>query len=389
VGLTKEQRRLASRLIELQDASDWRGVVALEHEALALVQELRVTHPGLAGKIQGLLGLGFRNMRQYTRALALHEQHRAMEEALGDRAGVATACGNLGICLIDTGEYERARVLLEQQKAICEELGNRVGAATACGNLGCGYYATGDYGRAREMQEQCKAMCEEIGDRVGVLSACNNLGKCYLNTGEYAKAISYFTETYNLAKELQVGKDEIDAALGMGVALRLAFRVNLRVRALAASQLSGPLLSASACGDDGVREAEKWLQTALDGGVTTARLHLAHLAFDAGQEDTALAHLKDYLSWCVERGRDWCAGCQQKRGEDAQMLTCGGCRVARFCNADHQKMASRTKPSGGALLRWGRHKDMCALLGKWRQQIVKDGMSPDSCREDLLEFLQR
>jgi hypothetical protein len=32
-------------------------------------------------------------------------------------------------------------------------------------------------------------------------------------------------------------------------------------------------------------------------GLAAARLHLARLAFDAGPEDTALAHLQDYLSW--------------------------------------------------------------------------------------------
>ena len=85
-------------------------------------------------------------------------------------------------------------------------------------------------------------------------------------------------------------------------------------------------------------------------------------------------------------GRNFCDGCYQTRGEDAQMLTCGGCRVARFCSADHQKMASKSVASGGSLLQ-GRHKDVCGVLGKWRQQVVKDGMSPDVLRADLLAFL--
>ena len=149
-------------------------------------------------------------------------------------------------------------------------------------------------------------------------------------------------------------------------------------------------MSASACSDDGVCEAEKWLQTALDLGHAVAILHLAHLAIDAGSEDTALAHLQDYLSWCVEQGRSQCAGCYQTRGEDAQMLTCGGCPVARFCSADHQKMASKSVASGGpGNLLGGRHKDVCSVLGKWRQQVVKDGMSPDVLRADLLAFLRQ
>ena len=65
-----------------------------------------------------------------------------------------------------------------------------------------------------------------------------------------------------------------------------------------------------------MREAEKWLQIALDGGFTGAGLHLAHLDFDLGQEDTAIAHLQDYLSSHLERGRTRCAGCFQKRDKD-------------------------------------------------------------------------
>ena len=199
--------------------------------------------------------------------------------------------------------------------------------------------STGNYGRARELHEQHKAIYEALGDRAGVVAACGNLGNCCLNTGDYGRAISYFTQQYAMAKEMQVVLEQAKAALGVGIALRLEVRANVRGRAAGASELPGFHASASACGDDGVREAEKWLQTALDLGHAAAHLHLARLAFDTGPEDTALAHLQDYLSWCVERGRNRCAGCDQTRGEDAQMLTCGGCRVARFCSADHQKMA--------------------------------------------------
>ena len=137
-----------------------------------------------------------------------------------------------------------------------------------------------------------------------------------------------------------------------------------------------------------MREAAKWLQAAFDGGrVSFAKLHLAHLTFEAGQEDAALAHLKEHLSWHVQRGRDTCAACGQTRGEDTPMLTCSGCRVARFCSADHQKMASKKFSMGGNLIT-GRHRDMCGVLDKWRK-VVKDGSAPDSCTADLVAFLRR
>jgi hypothetical protein len=89
----------------------------------------------------------------------------------------------------------------------------------------------------------------------------------------------------------------------------------------------------------------------------------------------------------MQRGRDICAGCGQTRGEDTPMLTCSGCHVARFCSADHQKMASRKAALGGSLT-MGRHKDICRVLSKWRE-VVKDVVLPDSCTADLVAFLQR
>ena len=76
--------------------------------------------------------------------------------------------------------------------------------------------------------------------------------------------------------------------------------------------------------------------------------------------------------------------------------------------ADHQKMASK-KPALGGSLMTGRHKDICGLrihcgveVTEWStnkqhtlsvlskgREIVKDGVSPDSCTADLLAFLQR
>ena len=211
----------------------------------------------------------------------------------------------------------------------------------------------------------------------------------YPHTQEYVNAVAYLKAQHSLAMSLKLAHVQSDAALNMGVAFTLHVRAGRQGPATAADQAPGPRShsSASACLDDRVREAVKWLQAALDGGRPFAKLHLAHLALYAGQEDAALAHLKEHLSWRVQRGRDTCAGCGQTRGEDTPMLTCSGCRVARFCSADHQKMASKKAALGGCL-RTGRHKDICGVLSKWRE-VVKDGVAPDSCTADLVAFLQR
>ena len=56
---------------------------------------------------------------------------------------------------------------------------------------------------------------------------------------------------------------------------------------------------------------------------------------------------------------------------------------------ENVQMASRSFASGGNS--WaGRHKDICALLGKWRRICGKDGsVSADSLDADILAFLQQ
>ena len=142
---------------------------------------------------------------------------------------------------------------------------------------------------------------------------------------------------------------------------------------------------------DSMREAAQWLRIALRLAQThgfveneSALLHLSFLAFDTGEEEEALDRLKQYLQAQVDSARSFCRGCCQQRGDDAPMLTCGGCSVVRFCNEDHQRMASKK----GQPLHPVRHKDMCSLLRKWRQ-VVKGKTTAESCTQDLLAFLRK
>ena len=100
---TADQLRLLTTLKGLEEEENWQGVVNLERELLALA-----TTVGGAAALHGVLGNAFQGLGKYARAREMHEKHKAMAEALGDRAGVARACGNLGNCMSSTGEYMKA-----------------------------------------------------------------------------------------------------------------------------------------------------------------------------------------------------------------------------------------------------------------------------------------
>ncbi len=64
--------------------------------------------------------------------------------------------------------------------------------------------------------------------------------------------------------------------------------------------------------------------------------------FDAGQEDAALAHIKEHLSWRLQRGCDTCACCGLwANAGRAHAVSHVQRLVVRVSSADHQKMASK------------------------------------------------
>jgi len=297
-GLTKELRSLVTRLNELRAAADWRGIAALT-EALGLARDVRGVDPGLSCGIHSILGNAYQSLGDFSQAIKCHTQRLEIAKEVGDRAGEGRAYGGLG---------------------------------NAHGSLG-------DFSQAIKCHTQRLEIAKEVGDRAGEGSAYGNVGTCHMHLNEYVKAVAYFEAQHVMAISLKLAHDQSDAALNMGVALTLDVRAGRPGPSTGADEAPGAPShsSASACLDDRVREGAKWLQAALDGGHRFAKLHLAHLTFYAGQEDAALAHLKEHLSWRVQRGRDTYAGCGQTRGKDTPMLTCSGCRVARFCSADHTK----------------------------------------------------
>jgi len=166
-------------------------------------------------------------------------------------------------------------------------VGDRAGEGRAYANLGNLFESQGDFSKAIEYHTQRLAIAKEVGDRAGEGRAYGNLGTCHMHLNECVKAVAYFEAQHVMATSLKLAHVQSEAALNMGVALTLRVRAAGQGPVAGADQAPGPhsRSSASACLDDRVREAAKWLQAAFDGGRPFANLHLAHLTFYAGQED--------------------------------------------------------------------------------------------------------
>lgn len=312
------------------------------------------------------MGLCHENMCNYQRSLALYCDAKAIFEELGNDRGMALVYGNIGNYHLNMGNFASAKIELENSKLLYEGLGDTARMGAVYSKLGQWYSSTGDFDQAMKLYREDLKICRDTGNYVGAIQVCANMGKCDLNSGNIARAVSFFKQYHRMAKNVNIGCFTRDATYSIGVALRIKVR-NTRC-------------------DDEAREAEEWLQNAKDLGHKTASLQLARLAFDAHQSDKAISHLKDFMSLFMQLGPNQCSGCHQMREHDVSMLMCGGCRVAKFCNVEHQKMASKRVSSGRMLLNI-RHKEVCGLLGKWKKVVVNGGNSPETLHDEFLAFL--
>jgi hypothetical protein len=121
------------------------------------------------------------------------------------------------------------------------------------------------------------------------------------------------------------------------------------------------------------------------------RMHVAVLEFKQGHEAAALEALKEHLSILVglkrSKSSGLCAACGQCKDKETSMMTCGSCKVARFCDASHQKESWQEMYHSEGHVKYGGHKHVCKLLKRWR--LVEHGdEAEEACQPDMIAFLK-
>jgi predicted ATPase/class 3 adenylate cyclase len=89
----------------------------------------------------------------------------ALSERLGDRAGMAMACNDLGEAAREAGDAQRAAALYERALGLWRELGDATGVSRAAQNLAQVARQSGDLTRAGKLLREAHAAATGIGDR--------------------------------------------------------------------------------------------------------------------------------------------------------------------------------------------------------------------------------
>ena len=128
---TAVQDRVLLQLEQLADASDWRGVAALEREGEEVAAAVRTAMPGHAAYVYSTLGSAYHLLGDFSKAIKYHTQHLAMAKEMADRAGEGRAHRNLGIAYQSQGDFSRAIDTQKQESKIAKEVSHRAGEGVA------------------------------------------------------------------------------------------------------------------------------------------------------------------------------------------------------------------------------------------------------------------
>jgi tetratricopeptide (TPR) repeat protein len=176
----------------------------------------RLRHKVYEANTLGNLGNAYRNLGDYPRAIAYHEQDLAIRQAIGDWTGKGNALGNLGNAYNGSCNYPRAIDFYEQRLAIARAIGDRRGEGAALGNLGTAYTGLCDYHRAIAFHKQQLVIMRDLRDRRGESSALNNLGTACKKSGYYDWAVRFYEQALEVGQAIgdQISVSEISWNLG-------------------------------------------------------------------------------------------------------------------------------------------------------------------------------
>jgi tetratricopeptide (TPR) repeat protein len=180
-GDYQEARRQYQRSLEIDEALGDRAGMATSYHQLGILAHLQ-------GDYQEA-------RRQYQRSLEI-------KEALGNRAGMATSYHQLGILAQQQGDYQEARRQYQRSLEIDEALGNRAGLANSYHQLGILAYLQGDYQEARRQYQRSLEIDEALGNRAGLATSYHQLGNLAQRQGDYQEARRQYQRSLEIKEAL-------------------------------------------------------------------------------------------------------------------------------------------------------------------------------------------
>jgi len=150
----------------------------------------------------GSFGNLYNSQGAYKKALEKYEEARAIHEALGHKAGVANATGNIAIVRQKQGKFAMALERHERALELFRELGNKDGEANSYNNIGLIYLKRGRLEKALEMLEEALDINQAQGRKEAEANSYINIGSVYQSLDLQEEALGHYSKALDISKEL-------------------------------------------------------------------------------------------------------------------------------------------------------------------------------------------
>jgi tetratricopeptide (TPR) repeat protein len=198
---------------QLQTWGAWDQEASLIHDTLS---RLPADSPRQAAWIQEL-GILAQNRGDYDEATRQYQRSLAIEERLGNQAGMALSYGQLGILAENRGDYDEATRQYQRALDIFERLGDQTHIATTYHQLGILAQNRGDYDEATRQLQRALAIKERLGDQTGMALSYGQLGNLAHLHGDHDEATRQYQRALDIFERLgnQTGMATSYYQLGM------------------------------------------------------------------------------------------------------------------------------------------------------------------------------
>jgi tetratricopeptide (TPR) repeat protein len=129
------------------------------------------------------MGIVFAALGEYEEALAHYKSALKLDQALGDRAGIAYKLGNIGQCYADLGDLDRAESYLGKAMKIAVETGDASTEADAAVSLGQVKLARRDPDAAMSLFERGLELASAGRERYQEIRALEYIAYAQLESG--------------------------------------------------------------------------------------------------------------------------------------------------------------------------------------------------------------
>ncbi len=175
---------------------------------------------------QNHLGVAYRRLRQFEKALPAHQAAIAISCASEDRRGEARGIANLAIVLRQTHRNHEAVKLHKAAIAMFDETGDEKSAAEERGCLSAALHELGQFDDAVRAAEDAVAVFDRAGDQAGLSGALTNLGIMLRSVGRHDEALAAHQQDLAICRQALDRHGEGQAIGNIGTDMRLLGRLD-------------------------------------------------------------------------------------------------------------------------------------------------------------------